>query len=83
MTSKTRLEYNEEGDVLYVVLHDKQVARSKCVDNLRTIDYGEDGSVVGLEFVSASSGIDLSDMPSSETVAELIGESGQKFPIFA
>jgi uncharacterized protein YuzE len=78
-----KVEYDDEGDVLYVRLQFANVHRSKAVDDLRLIDYSDDGAIVGVEFIGASGGIDLRDMPFAHKVEQLIGEAGLGFPVFA
>lgn len=76
--------YDPEADALYVELRDGEAsATQKLLDDLRIVDYSADGEVVGVEFVCASEGIDLSDVPSAPIVERLIGQSGHSFRIFA
>ncbi len=44
-------EYSQEADVTCVYLNPGRVAYSKFLDDLRVIDFGEDGRVVGIEFL--------------------------------
>jgi uncharacterized protein YuzE len=74
--SFTPVTYDPESDALYVRLNDLAVAKTKPLDDLRLIDYSADGAVVGVEFLEASYGVDLSDVPHSHRIDELIGESG-------
>ena len=76
-----RVTYDAEADALYVQLRDGSVARQVFIDDARILDYSEDGAIAGVEFVCASEGIDLSDVPFSRTVESLIGESGQAFTV--
>jgi uncharacterized protein YuzE len=75
--------YDEEADVLYVELNKVAVDRSHSLDDIRIIDYSKDGAVVGIEFINASSGVDLSDVPFAQKVEKLIGETGLEVPLFA
>lgn len=76
--------YDSEADILYVQLHDDETsATQKFLDDLRILDYSEDGAVVGVEFIAASSGIDLTDVPFAASVEALISDSGHSFKIFA
>ena len=78
------VEYDPVTDVLYVRLRPVQpVARTHALDDLRLIDYSADGGVVGLEFIDASSGIDLRDVPFKHLAERLIGDAGLGLPIFA
>ena len=76
--------YDSEADVLYVQLRDGETsATQKFLDDLRIIDYSADGAIVGVEFICASGGVDLSDVPFAQSVEGLIGQSGHSFKIFA
>ena len=80
----SQIAYDPEADILYVSLRDgMKIAGQKVLDDLRIIDSAEDGAVVGVEFICASGGIDLSDVPFAESVEKLIEQSGQSFKIFA
>jgi uncharacterized protein YuzE len=75
--------HDRETDILYVRLADDDVGETKALDDLRLVDYAADGAVVGIEFIEASSGIDLRDLSFRERVEELIAQSGQQFKTFA
>ncbi|MBI5283723.1 MAG: DUF2283 domain-containing protein [Chloroflexi bacterium] len=75
--------YDPDADVLYVQLRAGKVARTKSLDDFRLIDYSDDGAVVGIEFIDATAGIDLKDVPFAQTVGQLIGQSGLDLKIFA
>jgi len=50
---------------------------------LRVIDFGEDGRVVGVEFLQVSDGIKLLDVPEREKVERLINDLGLGIKIYA
>ncbi|MDZ7729642.1 MAG: DUF2283 domain-containing protein [Dehalococcoidia bacterium] len=74
---------SKEADVLYVVFQEDTVARTTHLDDLRLVDYSADGGVLGIEFIDASSGIDLRDIPFAKTTERLIGDTGLNIPILA
>ncbi|MXX18178.1 MAG: DUF2283 domain-containing protein [Dehalococcoidia bacterium] len=74
--------YDPEADILYVrLLDDEAVERQTYLDDARIIDHSADGSVIGVEFVGASDGIELGDVPFAQQIEELIGGSGHSFRI--
>jgi len=78
------IEYDKEVDVLYVRLKPGEtVAKTVELDETRLIDYSKDGAVIGLEFMDASEGVDLSDVPFAHRVEQIIGESGLGLRVFA
>jgi len=79
-----QVEYDADADVLYVrLVPDATVARSHSLDDTRLIDYSEDGAVVGVEFIDASGGVELQDVPFARKVEQLIGDAGLGLRIFA
>ncbi len=78
-----RAEYDAEADAIYVYLGNYPIARTTPLDDCRNIDLSKDGSVVGVEFLGASGGVDLADVPHKSTVEKLIGELGLGIRIFA
>ena len=74
--------YDADADILYVrLLDDEAVARQTYLDDVRIIDHSADGSVIGVEFVGASDGIELGDVPFAREIEELIGGSGHSFKL--
>jgi uncharacterized protein YuzE len=63
------IEFERETDMLYVRLREGEVARTKEFGDLRHVDVDADGLVIGVEFVGASGGIELEDLPEAEALA--------------
>jgi uncharacterized protein YuzE len=76
------ITYDPDADVLYVQLGPGPVARTKSLGDFRLIDYSADGAVVGVEFIDATAGIDLRDLPFRRRVEQLIDDSGHHFKVF-
>ena len=66
------ITYSETADALYVQLQESEVAKTVPFDDLRIVDYAADGSVVGVEFLDASDGLDLRGLPLSDRLEALI-----------
>jgi len=77
------VSYDEEADVLYVQLAAGAVHATLSLGDLRMIDEASDGAVLGVEFVGASDGIDLSNVPFADTIAAAIGDSGLPLRVYA
>jgi uncharacterized protein YuzE len=80
MAFSQQMEYSERADALYVRLSDGEVARTEALGDLRMVDYDAAGQVVGIEFLGASHGLDLHDVPMHKDVERLVGN---RFPVFA
>ena len=64
--------YNDTHSV-YVQLHNKPYYRSTTNDDLRIIDLDVNGTIIGVSFRAIDKfGIDVSDLPESETIRELL-----------
>ena len=59
----------------------RSIDHTRPVDDLRMIDYSVDNAVVGLEFVDASGGVDLRDLPFRQKAELLLGDSGLGLPL--
>ena len=82
--AEVSVEYDPEADVLYVRLAPHaRVAKTHPLDDMRLIDYSEDGAVVGIEFIDASEGVELSDVPFARKVENISGDAGLGLPVFA
>lgn len=75
--------YNAQADTLYVRLTDQPVGSTTPLDDLRILDHGVDGTLVGVEFIDVSRGIDLHDLPFGAELERLIADSGHTFRIVA
>lgn len=74
--------YDPHTDTLYVrLVGNASVARQTFLDDHRIVDRSEDGAVIGVEFVAASDGVELADVPFAQQIEELIGGSGHSFRI--
>ena len=58
-----KVEYDKRRDVVYFSFTTGDAARQVRLDAARIIDYGADGAVVGVEFLSPSRGIELPGLP--------------------
>lgn len=73
-----RFEHSPDEDALYVAFDDRDVAYTvniSCQDRYeRGIDYGADGTPIGVEFLYVSRGVDLTDVPRADEIARLLRE---------
>ncbi len=58
-----KVEFDKRRDVAYFSFSSAGAARQVRLDAARIIDYGADGAVVGVEFLSPSRGIELPGLP--------------------
>ena len=65
-------EYDPDADCAYILINDLPHAYSKEIDDARFIDYAEDSTVIGIELLYVSGGVDVSDLPYAPQIAELI-----------
>jgi uncharacterized protein YuzE len=67
-----RAEYDSDADALYVYFSNREYSHGRDLDPARRIDYAADGSVVGVELLSPSMGVDLTGLPSPDEIAILL-----------
>jgi len=74
-----RLEYDPTGDIAYIHIAATPDARVHHTERVgdgdeyeRGIDYDGDGQIVGYEFMNASGGLDLRDLPHRQQIADFI-----------
>ncbi len=58
-----KTEYDKQHDAAYFGFSEVDSAWQIKLDDARIIDYAADGSVVGVEFISPSRGVNLADIP--------------------
>ena len=75
------VEYDEESDILYVRLLASPISWSKPIDDLRVVDFAQDGRIIGVEFIDVSQGLDLTDIPLRQRIEPLIRNSGLRFTL--
>jgi len=75
--------YDRDADALYVRLAEGYSARQQQYGDLRIVDLADDGTVLGIEFIDVSGGVDLRDLPFAQTVERLIHDSGQPVRLLA
>ena len=66
--------HDEEADAIYIRLSEKGYAYGEELDPERRIDYAADGTPVGVELLCVSAGVDLSDLPQPQSIAELLAQ---------
>jgi uncharacterized protein YuzE len=76
------VEYDRDVDAVDVSISDEVSRFTQVVDDVRVVDYGADGKMVGLEFFGASRGVRLSGLPlqmhgiRAHELAEALKEAG-------
>ena len=68
-----RIEYSKSADALYVYFREKEVAKSKEVEEGVVIDLDAEGHIVGIEVLDASKRLQPS---------ELVNVSIENLPVF-
>ena len=71
-----RVELDRQADAAYVELSRVEVDRQVQIDSARILDLAADGSVVGIEFLSPSLGVDLAGIPRAAEVGRALRRRG-------
>ena len=64
-----KVEYDRSVDAAYFSFSLAASARQEKLDDARIIDYDAQGEVVGVEFITPSRGMDLTDVPRATEIA--------------
>jgi uncharacterized protein YuzE len=65
------LKIDRTVDAAYVTISELPVDHTVRLDANRLVDYAEDGTVVGIEFLSVSRGVNLQGLPEQRELARL------------
>ena len=68
--------YDRKHDVAYVEFSGAHSDRQIALDDATIIDYAADGSVVGVEFISPSRGVNLTGVPRAADVEREVRRLG-------
>ena len=71
-TEVISVTYDPEADAAYISFSSASSARQVQLDDSRVLDYAQDGSLVGVEILSPSLGVDLSGLPRAGEVSDAI-----------
>ena len=77
------LQYDPEADALYARVRSvtpDEVGGGTQLDEQRVIHYDRAGEVVGVEFLDASHGLDLTGLPFAAEIAEAVRALGRLAP---
>jgi uncharacterized protein YuzE len=67
---------DRKDDVAYVEFSPADSARQVALDDATIIDYAADGSVVGVEFISPSRGVNLAGVPRAAEIERKVRRLG-------
>ena len=76
--STITVRHDPDADAVYVRLNEGRYARTEEIDDYRNVDYDADGRAIGVEFLYVSDGVDLSEVPQADRVAEALRPLGLK-----
>jgi len=71
-------QYDPNADCTYILINNLPHAYSKELDETRFIDYAEDGTVIGVELLYVSGGVDVSDLPYQSEIIKFLEEHNIK-----
>jgi len=70
------LKYDDRADALYIRFSHGSFSHTEIVDDHRNIDYAQDGSVIGIEVLYPTLGVNVSGLPREASVGRLLEEYG-------
>jgi hypothetical protein len=76
MALHLRIEHDRGSGCVYVHLGSGEYAWTERLDQERAIDWDRAGEPLGLDFMNAAAGVDLSGIPYADEVAEALKRRG-------
>jgi uncharacterized protein YuzE len=67
-----KYRFDIDSDCAYITFNDLPHAYSKEIDDARFVDYAEDGTVVGVELLYVSNGVDVSGLPYESEISKTL-----------
>lgn len=71
-----KVEHDTRHDTAYFAVGAGDSVRQEALDGGRVVDYGADGSVIGIEFLAPSRGLDLAGIPHATEIARAARRHG-------
>lgn len=73
---KIEIIYDKKADVLYLCFSGERVAYAKQLDAERSVDYSEQGEIIGFKFRSATSGVSTEGLPYKSAIERALRNNG-------
>lgn len=74
-----KLKYDGKADALYIRLSQASFDHTKTLDDNRHLDFGKDGTLIGIEILYPSLGVNVVGLPPSEAeIGRLLEKHGFK-----
>lgn len=70
------LRHDPNADAVYIRFADGEFARAEDVGGERRVDYATDGTVLGVEILYPSDGVDVAGLPRADEITELVAGHG-------
>ena len=64
--------YDADADCVYITISKQPYAYSEELDETRFIDHAEDGTVIGVEILYVTGGVDVSGLPHKDEISKLL-----------
>lgn len=65
-------QYDKNADCAYILINELPYAYSKEIDETRFVDYAKDDTVIGIELLYVSGGVDICDLPYEAEIGKLL-----------
>src|SRR5437016_11853373 len=75
-TVKLRVKHDPVADAVWVKLREGQYAETRELDSRRLLDIAADGTVLSVELLDVSDGVDVRDLPAANEIATALQRQG-------
>lgn len=73
-----KAKLDKKADAIYVSFNDKPYSYGRDLDKERRIDFADDGTPIGVEFLCVSEGVITDDLPYRAAVEQALEDKGIK-----
>ncbi len=73
-----KAKHDKEADAIYISFNDKPYSYGRDLDKERRIDFADDGTPIGVEFLCVSEGVITDDLPYRAEVEQTLEDKGIK-----
>ena len=71
-----QFEYDTEVHAVYITLREAAYIRGYDLDSDRHVDFGADGTPIGIELLDVHLGVDVAGLPDADSVTAVLREHG-------
>ncbi len=73
-----KVKHDKKADAIYLSFNDQPYSHGRDLDKERRIDFAQDGTPIGVEFLCVSAGVITDDLPFRAAIEQALEDKGFK-----